>query len=149
MLCPGRSLTALPFSTPITNTQNPQQSPAASSTGAFVRPFCQPQSSCSAQIPSSLPTHHQSTTDRLSSPTASPPDGTVIALIDPDFVFMRPLTAGVAREDGRPVLYTAPVSEGDLVDAVGPGQPVAQFYGIGDKWIEFNLTYIAGGAFRW
>ena len=71
---------------------------------------------------------------------------TVIALIDPDFVFMRPLTAGVARGDGRPVLYTSPVTEEDLVEEVGLGHPVAQFYGIGDKWIEFNLTYIAGGA---
>lgn len=82
----------------------------------------------------------------LSSPTHSPPDGTVVALIDPDFIFMRPLTAGVAREDGRPVLFTNPVSEADLIDVVGAGHPVAQFYGIGDKWIEFNLTYIAGGA---
>lgn len=80
------------------------------------------------------------------SPTASPPDGTIIALIDPDFIFMRPITAGIAREDGQPVLFTNPVSEADLIDEVGPGQPVAQFYGIGDKWIEFNLTHIAGGA---
>lgn len=62
---------------------------------------------------------------------------------------MRPLTAGIGREDGRPVLFTKPVSEADLIDVVAPGQPVAQFYGIGDKWIEFNLTHIAGGGWVW
>jgi hypothetical protein len=38
------------------------------------------------------------------------------------------------------------VKEEELIDEVSEGHPVAQMYGIGDKWIEFNLTYIAGGA---
>jgi hypothetical protein len=32
----------------------------------------------------------------------------VIALIDPDFVFMKPLTAKIR---GQPVLYSSPVSQ--------------------------------------
>lgn len=37
--------------------------------------------------------------------------------------------------------------ETDLIDEVTVGHPVAQFYGIGDKWIEFNLSYIAGRTY--
>jgi len=36
----------------------------------------------------------------------SPPDGTIIALIDPDMIFMRPLTEKIKSQ---PVLYTKPV----------------------------------------
>jgi len=72
---------------------------------------------------------------------ASPPDDTVIALIDPDFVFMRPLTAKV-KADG--IMFSDPVQAEELIEEVTSGHPAAQFYGIGDKWIEFNLTHIAG-----
>lgn len=72
---------------------------------------------------------------------ASPPDDTVVALIDPDFVFMRPLTAKI-KADG--IISSGDVTEDKLIDEVTVGHPAAQFYGIGDKWIEFNLTYIAG-----
>ncbi len=72
---------------------------------------------------------------------ASPPDDAVVALIDPDFIFMRPLTAKI-KEDG--IIYSGAVEAADLFEAVTQGHPVAQFYGIGDKWTEFNLTYIAG-----
>jgi hypothetical protein len=71
----------------------------------------------------------------------SPPAGTIVALIDPDMVFMRPLTNKIRSE---PFLVTSPVKEADLMEEVAEGRPAAQFYGIGDKWIEFNLSYIAG-----
>lgn len=76
----------------------------------------------------------------LASP-ASPPDDTVIAVIDPDFIFMRPLTAKV-KADG--IIFSGPIQAEDLIEEVSVGHPAAQYYGIGDKWIEFNLTYIAG-----
>ena len=68
----------------------------------------------------------------------------VIALIDPDQVFLRPLTVWVANETN--VLVTGPVKIKDLPLRVSPGRPVAQFYGLGDKWIQFNREYICGAG---
>eukprot|EP00624_Nannochloropsis_granulata_P002352 evm.model.NODE_2189_length_70754_cov_51.271378.16 len=48
----------------------------------------------------------------LASP-ASPPDDTVIAVIDPDFIFMRPLTAKV-KADG--IIFSGPVQAWDLIE---------------------------------
>ena len=62
-----------------------------------------------------------------------------VALIDPDFCFMRPITKKIRS---KPYLVTSPVKDEDVFEEVTKGHPAAQFYGIGDKWIEFNLTYI-------
>jgi hypothetical protein len=80
---------------------------------------------------------------------ADPPikSGTVIGLIDPDMIFLRPLTA---RVKGDPqVLYTPPVTAEHLFDYAGKGRPVAQQYGLGAPWtkkenIKLNRTAICG-----
>lgn len=65
----------------------------------------------------------------------------IVALLDPDFLFMRPLTYKVKQDR---VLYSPPVTDGDLIDEVREGHPVAQYYGIGSQWTKFKVEYIAG-----
>jgi hypothetical protein len=88
---------------------------------------------------------------------ADPPikDGTVIALIDPDFIFLRPMSAKVT---GRPNIYMAGptrfvTSEADMPEPVQEyvekGKPAAQLYGLGAPWAQarpkhFNITSICG-----
>lgn len=52
-------------------------------------------------------------------PTA---DDAVVVLIDPDFIFLRPLE----REDL----------------GAAPGRPVGQAYGLGSRWLGFNRTHV-------
>jgi hypothetical protein len=84
----------------------------------------------------------------------------VAALIDPDEMFLRPLTTALGNASN--LLFSPPVKIGDLLapfDAPGPsrpspgeqswrvvghGFPAGQFYGIGDQWIKFNRTNICG-----
>lgn len=80
---------------------------------------------------------------------AEPPvsAGVIVALIDPDFVFLRPLTAKVKGNSNN--LVSKPVEVGDIFDYVSKGHPVAQQYGLGAPWVydsnpEFNRTKICG-----
>jgi peptidyl serine alpha-galactosyltransferase len=79
----------------------------------------------------------------------------VVALLDPDMIFLRPLTAIVA--DAKDKLYNHKLyidkKSGkklkDMQDYVKTGQPVAQRYGLGAPWTDdnhkkFNRTYICG-----
>jgi len=50
--------------------------------------------------------------------------------------------------DGCFYRWPIQVIETDLIEEVTIGYPAAQFYGIGDKWIEFNLSYIAGREYH-
>lgn len=73
-------------------------------------------------------------------------DDSVIALIDPDFIFIRPITTqlrGLASN-----LYHKKL-EPELFDKVSEGHPVAQIYGLGAPWTrddhpKFNRTFICG-----
>lgn len=79
----------------------------------------------------------------LDSPNA-PPQDAIVALLDPDFIFMRPLTYKIAKDK---VLYTPTVTDDEVkhFDEVREGYPVAQQYGIGSHWVNhFNVPYIAG-----
>lgn len=73
--------------------------------------------------------------------------GVIVAVIDPDFVFLRPLTAKVKGNNNN--IVSGPVKESDIVDYVSKGHPVAQQYGLGAPWVydnnkEFNRTRICG-----
>jgi hypothetical protein len=70
----------------------------------------------------------------------------VIAILDPDFIFLKPLTqSGEALED---IIY----SQGNRkkwagMDLVKKGRPVAQRYGIGGGWVRrFPVKDIAGAG---
>lgn len=67
----------------------------------------------------------------------------IIALLDPDFIFLRPLTYKL-KEDS--VLFSPTVTQEDLIDEVKEGHPVAQHYGIGSHWTKFKVAYIAGDS---
>ena len=53
--------------------------------------------------------------------------GTIIALIDPDFIFLRPLSPRMAGQDNT--LVSNGVSLNDVFERAGRNRPVAQFYG--------------------
>ena len=74
---------------------------------------------------------------------------TVVAILDPDFIFLKPLTqTGEALAD---IIYDGPASDekGALprlgMDIVRPGRPVAQRYGLGGQWVhKFDVAGITG-----
>jgi len=72
----------------------------------------------------------------------------VIALIDPDFVFLRPLTTKVAGEAN--LIFSSGNKASDIFDRVGKGKAVAQQYGLGAPWArkgghpKFNRDAICG-----
>lgn len=75
------------------------------------------------------------------------PDGTVVILIDPDMIILRPLSLQVA---GYPTLLKLPsYTEQDYPPAfVGKGHAAAQIYGLGAPWAtaskNFNRTHVCG-----
>jgi hypothetical protein len=62
------------------------------------------------------------------------PDGMVICLLDPDMVFVRPITTQIKGNNNN--LHSKQITDEDLFDTIGPGRPVAQTYGLG--------TYVVG-----
>lgn len=75
------------------------------------------------------------------------PDNMVVALLDPDMIFVRPITTQVKGNNNN--LYSKQVTEADLPEKIGKGHPVAQTYGLGAPWTndnhkKFNRGYICG-----
>lgn len=74
-------------------------------------------------------------------------DGTVVILIDPDMIILRPLTLQVA---GYPTLLTLPNYNANDIPPkyVKKGHPAAQIYGLGAPWTiknkNFNRTDVCG-----
>lgn len=71
---------------------------------------------------------------------------TVIAILDPDFIFLKPLTqSGEALED---IIYTQGNRKKWVgMDQVKKGRPVAQRYGIGGGWVHrFPVAQIVGAG---
>ena len=87
---------------------------------------------------------------------AEPPirDGVIVALIDPDFIFLRPLTTKIAGADNSIYLkfggQSAPTPDSiDSFPRVEKYHPAAQLYGLGAPWTNdrhkhFNRTRICG-----
>jgi len=80
---------------------------------------------------------------------AMPPiqENVVIALIDPDFVFLRPLTTKIAGESN--LIITSVNAAKESFEKIIRGKPVAQQYGLGAPWandhhVHFNRTKICG-----
>jgi hypothetical protein len=63
------------------------------------------------------------------------PDDIVVALLDPDMVFLRPLTT---RVRGEPNLLTSKAGADFVFDKVVEGHPVGQTYGLGAPWTNDN-----------
>eukprot|EP01041_Mallomonas_annulata_P000783 gene783-1510_t len=80
---------------------------------------------------------------------ADPPirSGVVIALIDPDMIFLRPITTKVAGEQN--LIYSSGIKPEEIFEKIGPGKPVSQQYGLGAPWARdghprFNRAKICG-----
>ncbi|RYH15261.1 hypothetical protein EON65_32015 [archaeon] len=56
------------------------------------------------------------------------PEDAIIALLDPDMVFLRPLTPVVA---GSPYIVRRKFPMTEMIEEVGEGRPVSQTYGLG------------------
>jgi peptidyl serine alpha-galactosyltransferase len=77
------------------------------------------------------------------------PEGTVIALVDPDFVFLRPLTAKITGDPSTIVSGGTKIDQ--LFERVERGRPVAQQYGLMAPWARennrmLNRTRICGAS---
>lgn len=69
---------------------------------------------------------------------AEPPlkDDVIVALIDPDFIFLRPLTTKMAGNDNN--ILSKPWVMSDIFEKVEKGKPVGQTYGLGAPWVNDN-----------
>ena len=64
------------------------------------------------------------------------PEGTIIALLDPDMIFLRPITPFIAGAQNNIVSF--PVKSKDIFAKVEKGKPVGQCYGLGAPWVNDN-----------
>jgi len=64
------------------------------------------------------------------------PDNIIVALIDPDMIFLRPLTPKIKGEVN--LLHSKRIKEDEIFDRVQKGKPVAQTYGLGAPWTNDN-----------
>ena len=90
----------------------------------------------------------------LANAVPSIPANEVVALLDPDMIFLRPLTANVRSDPTK--MYNKKLffdksgnSIKEMQDFVVTGRPVAQLYGLGGPWADdhhkkFNRTRICG-----
>lgn len=60
------------------------------------------------------------------------PPNTIIALLDPDQLFLRPLTPDISNNPN--MLYSKGIKETDKFDIISLGHPAAQTYGLGAPW---------------
>lgn len=65
---------------------------------------------------------------------------TVIIILDPDFVFLKPIT-----QTGSQSADLLPDGLPDNADVVRKGKPVAQAYGLGGQWVQkFDVAAVTG-----
>ena len=64
-----------------------------------------------------------------------------MALIDPDMIFLRPIT-GVFAPGGY--LTSRDWAPGEYWPRIERGRPAGQQYGLGAHWLHFNRSYICG-----
>ena len=62
-------------------------------------------------------------------------DDVVVALIDPDQLFLRPITANIKGNKNN--LISRPWREEDIYEKVQTGKPAGQTYGLGAPWVHF------------
>lgn len=72
---------------------------------------------------------------------------TIIAILDPDFIYLRPLTQLGERRDAilQSGLSASPLASASKLDVAEKGRPVAQRYGLGSGWVsKFDVKKIVG-----
>lgn len=73
-------------------------------------------------------------------------DGVAVVVVDPDMIFVRPITTTIRGQDNN--LYDKKL-ENEMIDKVMLGRPVAQMYGLGAPWtndthLKFNRLRTCG-----
>merc|ERR1712195_45172 len=73
------------------------------------------------------------------------PHSRVGVILDPDFVFNRPLKYKINELDEKDVILPSYTRDaGDWKHDVEPGRPVAQLYGLGTGWLRYDRETICG-----
>jgi hypothetical protein len=72
--------------------------------------------------------------DWLEKSEPSVANNVVVALIDPDFIFLRPLTLDL-RGQSNNIFYRS-ITPAFVPELIGEGTPVAQLYGLGAPWVQ-------------
>ena len=67
-------------------------------------------------------------------------DDVVIALIDPDQLFLRPITSHIKGDKNN--LISRPWKVSDIFEKVETGRPAGQTYGLGAPWVRLRLYLI-------
>ena len=85
--------------------------------------------------------------DWLENASPAVSDDVIVALIDPDMIFLRPLTANVKGADNN--IFNKHLPPSEIVQKAVKGHPVAQLYGLGAPWtndqhLKFNRTHVCG-----
>lgn len=62
-------------------------------------------------------------------------DHAIIALLDPDMIFLRPITPYI---NSQPHIINKRIPKEEIVERVQMGSPVAQTYGLGAPWTNDN-----------
>jgi hypothetical protein len=75
------------------------------------------------------------------------PQDVVVALLDPDMIFIRPLTIHMRGQPNN--LYGKYLQNSDIMEKIEEGKPAAQLYGLGAPWTndnhaKFKRGYICG-----
>jgi hypothetical protein len=70
------------------------------------------------------------------------PDNAIIALLDPDMIFLRPITPYIAS---KPYLINKRIPKVEIVERIVEGHPVAQTYGLGAPWTNDNHKHFKRG----
>jgi hypothetical protein len=79
------------------------------------------------------------------------PDDVVIALLDPDMIFVRPLTTKMRGQPNNVYNKRLYETENDIMEKIVEGKPAAQMYGLGAPWTDdyhkkFNRTHVCGAG---
>ena len=77
------------------------------------------------------------------------PSGTIVVIIDPDMIFLRPITSQVKGNAANIFLNSFNPESDPVPIKVQRGMPVAQLYGLGVPWTndkhkDFNRSYVCG-----
>lgn len=70
------------------------------------------------------------------------PDNTIIALLDPDMVLIRPITPYIKS---NPYIVNKHIPREEIMERIDEGRPVAQTYGLGAPWTNDNHRHFKRG----
>lgn len=64
------------------------------------------------------------------------PDDVIIALLDPDMIFLRPITTQIRGQINN--IHSRKIDKDTILEKISKGNPVGQLYGLGAPWANDN-----------